>query len=360
MAELTSSRELLTLTPLAGLLVAFALSLGLTPLVRRLAQRLGAVDLRSDEKIHARDTPRLGGLAIAAGFYVPMLALASRFNLFEQALYASPRRMAALLGGGLAILALGVYDDLRGADAATKLAVQIPVAAAAWLAGVRIGGTAVPSGHFLAFAPALSLAVTIVWLVAVVNALNLIDGLDGLASGVALLALAATALTAWHRGEPALALIAVVLVGTVAGFLVHNFHPATIFMGDSGSMFLGYVLGVAAVWSSQKEATTIGTVLPALALGVPLLDTSLAVWRRLMSGRPVLHGDLHHLHHRLLAKGFSQRGSVLLLYGVASCFAAASVALGRLNDRRVAWAALALSVLAALAFSRWIGAKRQK
>jgi UDP-GlcNAc:undecaprenyl-phosphate GlcNAc-1-phosphate transferase len=345
----------LTLTPIAGFAVSFLIALGLTPFVCRLAIRLGAIDRRTVTKIHAKDIPRLGGLAIACGFYAPVLALALRVNAYQDMIFAQPRRIAALFGGGLCILALGVYDDLRGARAWQKLMVQIPVAMFAWWAGIRIGITEDPTGHVLVLPGAISLVATVLWIVLVVNAFNLIDGLDGLASGIALQALIATALCAWHRDNPALALFAICLSGSVGGFLVHNFHPATIFMGDSGSMLLGYVIAVSTAWSSQKAATLVGVVLPVVALALPLLDTSMAVWRRLLTGKQVLSGDLDHIHHRLLGRGWSQRRSVLTLYGVGLFFSLLSVALVYSDDPRLDWPIAAVALIAALAFARWLG-----
>jgi UDP-GlcNAc:undecaprenyl-phosphate/decaprenyl-phosphate GlcNAc-1-phosphate transferase len=349
----------LTLTPIAGFAVAFVLAHWLTPQIVRLAARLGAVDHRVTPRIHAGQVPRLGGIAIALGFYVPVLGLAFRVNAFSGQIYEQPLRVAALLVGGLIILGLGIFDDLRGAKAWQKLIVQVPVAALAWWAGVRIGGTVSPAGADVVFPQLVSLGVTVLWIVVVVNALNLIDGLDGLASGVAFQALAAAALIAWVRGDPALALFAICLCGSVGGFLVHNFHPASIFMGDSGSMFLGYVIAVTTAWSSQKTATMVGVVLPAIALGLPLLDTSMAVWRRVARGKPVMSGDLDHIHHRLLALGWSQRRSVLTLYAVSFAFSAVSVALVFINDWRLHWPLIGLSVMAALGFARWLGYLRQ-
>jgi len=347
---------MLTLTPIMGVGLAFLIAYTVTPLVIRLARRIGAMDQRSAEKIHAREMPRLGGLAIACGFYVPVLGLAFRMNVFSSQIYENPARVAALLGGGLAILLLGVYDDLRGARAWQKLVIQVPVAVVAWYAGVRIGGTATPGKiDLVTFPPAVSLVITVLWIVVVVNALNLIDGLDGLASGIALQALVATAIAAWHRDNAALALFALCLSGALGGFLVHNFHPATIFMGDSGSMFLGYVLAVSTVWSSQKAATMVGTVLPAIALGVPLLDTSMAVWRRLTRGHNILRGDLDHLHHRLLRLGFTMRGSVLVLYGIGLFFNVLSVLLVYVSDWRWHWPIIGAGMIVALVVARWLG-----
>src|SRR5581483_9940780 len=285
----------------------------------------GLLDKR-EGKIHTNEVPRLGGLAIAAGFYVPVLGLALRLNLYQHNVYEQPNRVIALLGGGIAILLLGVYDDLRGARAWQKLLVQIPVAVGVWLAGVRIGGTTALTGQPLALPEWLSLFATVAWIVVVVNAINLVDGLDGLASGLVLESLLVVALCAWHREAPVLAMFALCLSGSVAGFLVHNFHPATIFLGDSGSMFLGYVLAVSTTWTSQKAATLVGVVLPAIALGLPLLDTSMAIVRRAARGQQILRGDLDHIHHRLMGRGLGQRGSVLLLYGVGALFNALALA----------------------------------
>jgi UDP-GlcNAc:undecaprenyl-phosphate GlcNAc-1-phosphate transferase len=322
---------------------------------------MGAIDRRTVNKVHARDVPRLGGLAIAAGFYVPVLGLALRVNEYQQDIYQQPLRVVALLLGGLAILALGIFDDLRGARAWQKLIIQVPVAILVWMAGVRIGGATAPTGETLLLPQGLSLLATVAWIVVVVNALNLIDGLDGLASGLALESLLVTALCAWHRGDPALALFALCLSGAVGGFLVHNFHPATIFMGDSGSMFLGYVLAVSTVWTSQKAATLVGTVLPAVALGLPLLDTSMAIVRRLLRGTQILRGDLDHIHHRLLGRGLSQRQSVLVLYGVGLLFNALAVVLTYLGPAWMwlEWPVVGLGVAAAIAFARWLGPPQQ-
>jgi UDP-GlcNAc:undecaprenyl-phosphate GlcNAc-1-phosphate transferase len=345
---------MLTLTPVAGFALAFLLAMGLTPFVLKLAIRLGAVDKQTADKIHAGNIPRLGGLAIAAGFYLPVLGLGLRVNLYAGLIYEQPRRVAALLGGGLAILLLGIYDDLRGARAWQKLLVQVPVAALAWWAGIRIGSTEDPAGHLLVFPAVISLLTTVAWCVVVVNAINLIDGLDGLASGIALQALVATALCAWHRDDPALALFAICLSGALGGFLVHNFHPATIFMGDSGSMLIGWVIAVTTAWSSQKAATTVGVVLPVVALGLPLLDTSIAFSRRALGRRNPLRGDLDHVHHRLLRRGWSHRRAVLTLYGVGFFFSALSVVLVYTNEPRLDWPLIGVAAVVALGFARWL------
>jgi len=344
---------LLTLTPLVAAAMAFVLAVVLTPLVVRMARRVGAMDPLRPNKIHAREVPRLGGLAIAIGFFVPILGVALRTNLFSAEIYGEPKRAVALLAGGAAILVLGIYDDLRGARAWQKLIVQIPLGALAWWAGIRIGSSATPAGGVVDFSQLVSLVVTVGWVVTVVNAINLIDGLDGLASGLALQALAVVALSAYLRGNAMLFLFGLTLAASVAGFLVHNFHPATIFMGDTGSMFLGWVIALGTVWASQKAATVVGVVLPALALGLPLLDTSLAIWRRLRRRQPVLSGDLDHIHHRLLRHGWSHRRVVITLYCISLPFSAASAYLVYLGDSAFHWPALGIAALAALGLAIW-------
>jgi UDP-GlcNAc:undecaprenyl-phosphate GlcNAc-1-phosphate transferase len=205
------------------------------------------------------------------------------------------------------------------------------------------------------FPTLISLGATVLWIVTVVNAINLIDGLDGLASGVALQVLLATALCAWHRDDPVLALLAICLSGAVSGFLVHNFHPASIFMGDSGSMLLGWVIAVSTAWSSQKAATMVGVVLPVVALALPLLDTSIAFGRRVLGRRNPFRGDLDHVHHRLLRRGWSHRRVVLTLYGVGLFFSVLSVVLVYSNTPRFDWPLVALAVLATFGFARWLG-----
>jgi UDP-GlcNAc:undecaprenyl-phosphate GlcNAc-1-phosphate transferase len=350
---------MLTLTPLIGFVLAFLLAIALTPLARLLALTVGAVDQESRHKIHVGQVPRFGGIAIAAAFYLPVAGVALRTNLFAESLYSEPLRILALLGGGLVVLGLGIYDDLRGADAWTKLALQIPVAMMVWWAGVRVTGFSTPTGNELGLDAGTSFVATVLWIVGVVNAINLIDGLDGLASGIALQALGAVAICSWHRNEPTLALLSVVLAGAVGGFLVYNRHPASVFMGDSGSMFLGFVIAVASIWSSQKRATAVGVVLPAVALGLPLLDTSLAVWRRMWSGRRVMIGDLDHIHHRFLALGWSYGKTVLVLYGVGFFFSGLSVLLVLVDDRRLEVPVAGVALAAALGLAAMLGYLRR-
>lgn len=320
-------------------LVAFALAAGvaaaLTPVVAAWARRLELLDQPDTiRKLHGRAVPRLGGIAVVAAFLAPVVALALHDNDVAAAFYADLRLALAFIGGALAIVLLGIYDDLRGTDARQKLAVQVLVAVAMWLAGFRVEHVGGSVGFSVALG-ALSLPVTVLWIVGVVNAVNLIDGLDGLASGIALAATLVLLGVAFMNDQVLLCLLMVALAGALVGFLIFNFNPAKIFLGDSGSLFLGFVLAVASTWTHQKATTAAAvTLLPLFALAVPLLDTTLCVVRRLSRGQHPFSPDREHLHHRLMALGLSHRGAVLALWGVAGVFGLAALELLDANPLR--------------------------
>ncbi len=308
-----------------GFLMALLLSLLLTPAVRRLARWLGALDPFSARKVLAPSAvPRLGGLGIAAAFYVVMGVLWLLGSTVARATLHPATPVGWILLGGVPILALGAVDDLYGLRALPKLAVQLAVGGLLWSAGLRVLGTSSPGGSIELYG-VLSFVVTVAWLIGVVNAVNLIDGLDGLASGVALFALGTTTVAALLRGDLLLALLTGTLAGAVLGFLRFNWTPASIMMGDTGSLFLGYLLATTSIWSVRKSATAVLVVFPVVALGLPLLDTSLTISRRLLAGRPVMQADRDHVHHRLLGQGLPVRRAVLLLYGVCAVFAVLSL-----------------------------------
>ena len=301
----------------------------LTPLVRYLARRLGFLDhALTSRKVHGLPIPRLGGIAIAAAFYVPLLALLFADSSVGGMFYADERRAFGLFFGGLAIALLGLYDDLRGASAKPKFAVQFAVALAMYALGFRVDQIANPFGDSIALGW-LGLPFTLLWIVGVVNAMNLIDGLDGLAGGVAFIAVATTFLVALQRGEPLMLLFTASLAGAVLGFLFYNFNPASIFMGDTGSMFLGLVLATSAIRTHQKSSTAVAMLIPVVVLGLPIGDTLLSIVRRAVRGAPIFHSDRGHIHHRLLAAGLSQRQVVLVLYGICALLGATAIGLTR-------------------------------
>jgi UDP-GlcNAc:undecaprenyl-phosphate GlcNAc-1-phosphate transferase len=331
--------------------VAFVLaclvSVLLTPLVRRFALVRGLFDDQiSARKIHGRPIPRLGGVAIVMGFYVPLLALLLPASSVGRIFYAKMPEAVTFLLGGVAICGLGLLDDLRGAGAGKKFLVQFAVAGALFAAGNRVEHISLPFVGSFALG-ALSLPFTLLWVVGVINALNLIDGLDGLAAGVAFFAVATTFAIAALRQDPLMMLFMGALGGAIIGFWAYNFNPASIFMGDTGSMFLGYVLGVGALRTSQKSSTAVAILVPIVALGLPIADTLLAMLRRALAGRPMFSADRQHIHHRLLDLGLSQRKAVITLYGAAALLGVMAVVLTLSNSIE---SVLILTVIALLGY----------
>jgi UDP-GlcNAc:undecaprenyl-phosphate GlcNAc-1-phosphate transferase len=287
----------------------------LTPIVRRFALKHHLFDDHvAARKIHGRPIPRLGGVAIAAGFYAPLLALLLEASSVGGIFYANSHRALAFLIGGIAICGLGLYDDIRGSGAGKKFLAQFAIAGALYWVGFRIDVLALPFIGVFSLGP-LSLIFTMLWIVGVINAMNLIDGLDGLAAGVGLFGLVTTFVLAATRADPVMMLFMAALGGATVGFLIYNFNPASIFMGDTGSMFLGYVLAVGSIQTSQKSSTAVAILIPIVALGLPIADTLLAMIRRAINHQPMFSADRAHIHHKLLDLGLSQKQAVLLLYG---------------------------------------------
>lgn len=331
--------------------VAFVLSMMtaalLTPLIRRQALAWGLVDdNRHARKIHDRPIPRLGGIAIVLAYFAPLTALLFyETDLGRLFWNQGTRAMGLFVGGGL-IAALGLYDDLKGTGATTKFVVQFLVAGLMYYMGFRINIIANPFGPAvnLGF---LGLPFTLLWIVGVINAMNLIDGIDGLAGGVGLFAVGTMFVLSLARRDPLMMLFTVTLGGSIIGFLIYNFNPATIFMGDTGSMFLGFILSTTAIMTAQKSSTAVAILIPIVALGLPILDTLWALTRRAVRGHPLFRADKDHIHHRLLSIGLTQRQAALVLYGVCLLFAVTAWSLTWANS---AQSALLLAWLAVMAF----------
>ncbi|MHB0885320.1 MAG: glycosyltransferase family 4 protein [Bacillota bacterium] len=289
-------------------------------MVRRLAIKTGAVDrpgLRHARGVHKKPIPRLGGLAIFAAFAIVAGFVAG----------PAERDHLGILLGGLIIVAVGVIDDYRPLSARVKIVGQIAAAVTLVLFGVRINEVTNPLGGLI-FLGAWSAPLTVLWVVALVNVVNWIDGLDGLAAGVTTIASLTLLFVSVKQGQADMAnmvIFAAALAGTTLGFLPYNFNPARIFMGDSGSGFLGFALAAISVNGLVKSATTVGLVVPVLAMGLPIFDGFFAIIRRYLSHKPVYEGDRGHVHHRLLDLGLSQKQAVLVLYGVSGFFSAGAI-----------------------------------
>ncbi|MEB3223932.1 MAG: MraY family glycosyltransferase [Candidatus Sericytochromatia bacterium] len=296
---------------LLTLLVAWLATDLLIPWVTRLAHHFGRVDTPDARKVHTVPIPRLGGIAIFAGFLVAVAAI----ELLEPGpVFPRTGPFMGLLVGAAMIFMLGIADDLKPLPARFKLVVQIFAAAVAFWLGVRIEVLSNPAGGVMILPMWVSMGLTVFWLVGITNTVNLIDGLDGLAGGVSLIAASTTAVIALQTKQPALALLALALVGSTVGFLRYNWNPAKIFMGDSGSLFLGFTLAAISVVGLLKVAATAAVLVPVLILGVPIFDTAFAIVRRALQRRPIFSPDRGHLHHRLLGLGFSQRRAVVVIY----------------------------------------------
>ncbi len=299
---------------------AFIASLALTPLAKRLAVVLGAVDRPSRRRrVHVREVPRLGGIAI---FFPVMVATGMAFRIAQaEEPRLEPIQFLGVVVACGAIFLLGLYDDIRGANAATKFGVQFLAAGILYFSGTRISQISTPFGESLELG-IFGFPFTLLWLVGLSNAMNLLDGIDGLAAGVSAMGALTIVVMAVGTGNEEVALMAAALFGALLGFLPYNFNPASIFLGDCGALFLGFFLATLPVLGSQKAATAVALLVPILSLGIPIFDTTLSFTRRLAEGRHPFQADRRHLHHRLLDRGLNQRSTVLTLYAVSAVLSA--------------------------------------
>ncbi|RFU63960.1 glycosyltransferase family 4 protein [Peribacillus glennii] len=294
-------------------LTAFILSIILTPFVIRLAYKMGATDKPNERKVHEKVMPRMGGLAIFLSFFIAYVIFGGNF----------PNQVPILLGA-LVIIIIGMIDDIYELRARTKLLGQIAAALIIILmGGLEVEFINLPFGGMLEFGM-LSIPITILWIVGVTNAINLIDGLDGLAAGVSSIALITISVMALLMGDLFVATLALIVTGGTLGFLKYNFYPAKVFMGDTGSLFLGYIIAVISLLGF-KNVTMISLIVPIIILGVPLSDTFFAIIRRVINKQPLAAPDKSHLHHCLVRVGYSHRETVILIYALAASFGLAAI-----------------------------------
>ncbi len=337
-----------------------------TPLVRRLSLRLGWIDRPSDRKVHPHPTPTAGGLAIYVGVCSGLLV--GRWVPGLSALYETTSELDAALIAATAAVVLGVVDDTRGVSVPGKLAGQVLVAGLLVLFGVQLLYVYLPGPGVFALEPDVAVLLTVLWVVALMNAVNLIDGLDGLAAGM--VAIAAMAFFAYFQtpgGDPdasVAALISAIVAGACVGFLPWNFHPAKIFMGDSGSLLLGLLMAVATVSGVGQNlegpsggdlaVIAIPIAVPLLVLAVPLLDVVLAIVRRMRRRIGIGHADKEHIHHRLMDIGHSHRQAVLLMYLWGALISGCALVVAFVDGRLVVAGVVAGAVLIASVLPRLI------
>lgn len=306
------------------LIGAFLLSLFLTPIVRSIAFRVGAVDNPNARRINKLPMPSSGGLAIFLSFLVSALILMPKVlkgipgvvSYFD---YILPVVIAALI-----ITATGYIDDIFELKPRTKMLGIIIGAVIVWaFTDFRFDSFKIPfGGPLLEFNSVVTFFLTVFWIISITNAMNLIDGLDGLVSGVSIISLGTMALVSHFflsQTDFYLTLTILLLIACIAGFFPYNYHPAIIYLGDTGALFIGFMIGVLSL-QGLKNSTAVSVITPVIILGVPILDTTVAIIRRKLSGRPATEADKMHLHHRLLAMGFTHRGAVLVVYGIAILF----------------------------------------
>ena len=303
-------------------IVSFAFTFATIPLVRRFAFKIGAIDIPKDNRrMHKKPTPRIGGLAIIFGFTVATLC------------FAQPsRQLYGTLAGAAIIAVMGVIDDCKNLPAKLKFVIQIIAALVVVFAGdIKIDVFTNP--NFLSDNPYwvlpewLSVTLTVIWIVFITNAVNFIDGLDGLAAGVSAIMSISLVFISIRVGEYSIAILGIALMGSCFGFLPFNFNPAKIFMGDTGSTFLGFMLATLSIQGVFKSYAVISFAVPLLILGLPLFDALFAMIRRILRGQSPMTADRGHLHHRLVDMGFSQKQTVFILYAISGVLGITAVLL---------------------------------
>lgn len=295
---------------IAAFASAFAITLVATPFAKWISIKCGAIDYPKDRGVHKKPMPRMGGVAIVLGFTVTVLMI----FFFDKGM--STKQFVGFLSGALLIAALGVLDDMKNLPAKLKFCVQIVAALIVIFSGIQINVVLWPVTAAL---QKFSIPITLVWIVGVTNAVNLIDGLDGLAAGVSSIAALSLMVLCIMTGSNTAVVLTAALAGACLGFLPRNFNPAEIFMGDTGSTFLGFVLAVTSILGVFKGYALLAVSVSVLCLGLPVFDTIFAMLRRMAKHQPIMQPDRGHLHHRLIDRGFSQKQAVLILYAISFC-----------------------------------------
>lgn len=298
-------------------LIPLILSFLFTPIAKKIAYKLNAIDVPKDERrVHKKPIPRLGGLAIFVSFLIVSLM---KFGL--------DKHVVGILLGDLIIVIMGMFDDIKELSPKKKLVFQILASIVLLLYGIRVDHITIPflPGTGTYFIGWLGIPITIVWVVGITNAVNLIDGLDGLACGVCSIAALSLFGVSIISGRYTAAMLSLILSGSCLGFLYYNFNPASIFMGDTGSQFLGFTLAAISLQGAIKSATAVAVAVPILALGLPIYDTLFAMLRRKLNNRPIMEADKGHLHHRLLGLGYSQKQVAIIMYIVSAIFGLTSI-----------------------------------
>lgn len=325
-------------------LASFLACLIATPLAIKLAPRIGAMDIPKDNRrMHDHPIPRFGGIAIYCGILVAFISLKP----------LNTQTLGLLIGSAFIVL-VGIVDDRKGIRPIVKLILQMVAASILWFAKIRITGFTNPfTSKFVLIPLWISFVITVIWIVGITNTINLIDGLDGLAAGITFIACITVAYTAYYKNMTETLIIVVAIAGSTLAFLIFNSYPAKIFMGDAGSMLLGFLMSSVSLIgiAPSKSAMLFATIVPVLALALPIFDTSFAIIRRVANHKPIMQADKGHLHHRIMAMGFGQRRTVLALY----CISAIMSISGILYTRGLYIEAVVLACIAVLLIIIFLG-----
>ncbi|MFL0245892.1 glycosyltransferase family 4 protein [Candidatus Clostridium stratigraminis] len=326
------------------ILVSAVISLLATPLVKKFAVKIGAIDVPKDERrVHKKPIPLLGGLAIYIAFMITIILKKGSLEISE---------LGIILGSTIIVIG-GVIDDIKDLKPLVKLSIQIVAALCLIVSGVSITILTNPFGgtNGLIYISWLYIPFTVIWVVGITNALNLIDGLDGLAAGVALISTITIFIIAIIHNRSEAAVLTSVLGGAIIGFLPYNFNPATIFMGDTGAQLLGFLLAAISMEGTIKSATAFAVSVPILAIGLPIYDTIFAMIRRKVNGKPISQADRGHLHHRLLDLGLSQRQAVIIMYLLSAILGGIAIIAMQISTVRSYF--LMASVITIIVFVAW-------
>ncbi|WP_273124361.1 glycosyltransferase family 4 protein [Bacillus weihaiensis] len=322
-----------TIDYIIAFLISFSVAILITPLVKKIAIKIGATDQPNTRKIHTNIMPRMGGLAIFIG------VIAGFLYLRPQSLY-----MNEVIIGAVIIILVGILDDKYTLQARYKFIGQLVAAIVVASSGLLIEKFTVPFFGII-YLDVWSYPVTVLWIIAITNAINLIDGLDGLAAGVSSIAMTSILIMAFADSQIVVIALCFILIGSTLGFLFHNFYPAKIFMGDTGALFLGYSIAIISMLGLFKNITLFSFIIPIIVLAVPIFDTVFAIIRRFLNKKSIAAPDKLHLHYCLVDLGFSHKGSVLIIYFFSACFGFSAI----IFSNATLWISLLLMVILLLA-----------
>ena len=289
-------------------ILAFGLCIAFVPLMIKLGKKWNIMDVPSERKIHTQAIPRSGGIAIILSAIIVLL-----INHFLH--WSRPSIFLKILPSFVVLIVIGIYDDKKGSNAILKFSFQTLAAILLYINGISINLISNPFGGYFVFSGWLSFLITIFWVVGLINAINLLDGMDGLATGVILISSIFIFIIAMISHNTLILFLSLLMIAITSGFLVFNFPPAKIFMGDTGSMFLGFMMALIGILGNRKSAVSITLLFPIILLIIPIFDTFLAIVRRVVTKKNIFQADKKHLHHRFLSLGISQRKAVLIIYG---------------------------------------------